>query len=68
MPLSAAKIEDNTIKLTSFIFFYLLLTPSNYRAGEACETLIKLLQLFQKMQESVIEFVKSASRNHLGGI
>jgi hypothetical protein len=27
MPLSAAEIEDNTIKLTSFIFFYLLLTP-----------------------------------------
>ena len=38
MPLSAAEIEDNTIKLTSFIFFYLLLTPSIYRAGEACET------------------------------
>jgi hypothetical protein len=30
MPLSAAEIEDNTIKLTSFIFFYLLLTPSNF--------------------------------------
>jgi hypothetical protein len=35
MPLSAAEIKDNTIKLTSFIFFYLLLTPSIYRAGEA---------------------------------
>ena len=28
MPLSAAEIEDNTIKLMSFIFFYLHLTSS----------------------------------------
>ena len=36
---SAAEIEDNTIKLTSIIFFYLLLTPSIYGASGACETL-----------------------------
>ena len=40
MPLSAAEIEDNTIKLTSFIFFYLLLTTSIYEASGACETLV----------------------------
>ena len=41
MPLSAAEIEDNTIKLTSFIFFYLLLTTSIYEASGACETLVR---------------------------
>jgi hypothetical protein len=44
MPLSAAEIEDNTIKLTSFIFFYLLLTPSIYEASGACETLVNNLK------------------------
>ena len=46
MPLLAAKIEDDTPRqvasqaaiLTSFIFFYLLLTPSIYMASGACET------------------------------
>ena len=41
MPLYAAEIEDNTIKLTSFIFFYLLLTPSIYEARGDCETLVR---------------------------
>ena len=44
MPLSAAEIEDNTIKLTPFIFFYLLLTTSIYEASGACETLVKYIK------------------------
>ena len=45
MPLSAAKIEDNTLfcnhsatKLLSFISFYLHLSPFIYKASEACES------------------------------
>ncbi len=37
MPLSAAEIEDNTIKLTSFLFFYLLVTTYLSEARGAYE-------------------------------
>ena len=44
MPLSAAKIEDDTLSATilqqvlmSFISFYLPLSPSIYKASGACE-------------------------------
>ena len=45
MPLSAAKIEDDTLSATilqqvlmSFISFYLHLSPSIYKASGACES------------------------------
>jgi hypothetical protein len=45
MPLSAAKIEDNTLfsnhsaaKLLSFISFYLHLSPFIYKTSGACES------------------------------
>ena len=45
MPLSAAKIEDDTLSATilqqvlmSFISFYLPLSPSIYKASGACES------------------------------
>gem|GEM_PF-6296644 len=41
MPLSAAKIEDNTTKAN---VFYLLLTPSNYGASGACEITFRMRQ------------------------
>ena len=31
-------IDDSVVKLLSFIFFYLLLTPFIYKASGACET------------------------------